>query len=72
LAAFIVMDNQGVTANIMSLAASQRHRAMVDAAVVMIENMHKHLERAGDHPDYWKSPPKVHLSRPALFFSTAL
>ena len=46
LAAFIVMENQGVTANIMSLGGiAIAIGAMVDAAVVMIENMHKHLER---------------------------
>jgi Cu(I)/Ag(I) efflux system membrane protein CusA/SilA len=45
LAAFIVMDWQGVSANIMSLGGiAIAIGAMVDAAVVMIENTHKHLE----------------------------
>ncbi|OLD92361.1 MAG: cation transporter [Chloroflexi bacterium 13_1_20CM_4_66_7] len=45
LAAFIVMYYQGVNANIMSLGGiAIAIGAMVDAAVVMIENAHKHLE----------------------------
>ncbi len=53
LAAFVVMRVQGVNANIMSLGGiAIAIGAMVDAAVVMIENAHKHLERwAHDHPD---------------------
>jgi copper/silver efflux system protein len=52
LMAFIVMRYQGVNANIMSLGGiAIAIGAMVDAAVVMIENAHKHLERwASDHP----------------------
>ena len=52
LAAFIVMRYQGVNANIMSLGGiAIAIGAMVDAAVVMIENAHKHLERWGhQHP----------------------
>jgi Cu(I)/Ag(I) efflux system membrane protein CusA/SilA len=52
LAAFVVMRMQGVNANIMSLGGiAIAIGAMVDAAVVMIENAHKHLERwAHDHP----------------------
>ena len=46
LTAFIVMHYQGVNANIMSLGGiAIAIGAMVDAAVVMIENAHKHLER---------------------------
>src|SRR3546814_12607969 len=49
LAAFIVMRFQGVTANIMSLGGiAIAIGAMVDAAIVMIENAHKHLERWPD------------------------
>lgn len=45
LAAFIVMDWQGVSANLMSLGGiAIAIGEMVDAAVVMIENTHKHLE----------------------------
>jgi copper/silver efflux system protein len=44
LAAFIVMQLQGINANIMSLGGiAIAIGAMVDAAVVMIENAHKHL-----------------------------
>lgn len=52
LAAFIVMHWQGVNANIMSLGGiAIAIGAMVDAAVVMIENAHKHLEEWNhDHP----------------------
>lgn len=49
LAAFIVMHLQGVSANLMSLGGiAIAIGAMVDAAVVMIENAHKHLERWRD------------------------
>jgi Cu(I)/Ag(I) efflux system membrane protein CusA/SilA len=52
LAAFIVMHYQGVNANIMSLGGiAIAIGAMVDAAVVMIENAHKHLEHwSHEHP----------------------
>jgi Cu(I)/Ag(I) efflux system membrane protein CusA/SilA len=79
LASFIVMHHQGVNANIMSLGGiAIAIGAMVDAAVVMIENAHKHLERwAHEHPQNkldgearWKvigdSAAEV---GPALFFS---
>ncbi|ABF11895.1 efflux RND transporter permease subunit [Cupriavidus metallidurans] len=79
LAAFLVMRYQGVNANIMSLGGiAIAVGAMVDAAVVMIENAHKHLERwHADHPgrplsgdDRWRvigaSAAEV---GPALFFS---
>ena len=46
LAAFIVMQWQGISANIMSLGGiAIAIGAMVDAAIVMIENLHKHIER---------------------------
>jgi Cu(I)/Ag(I) efflux system membrane protein CusA/SilA len=45
LAAFAVMNGQGVSANIMSLGGiAIAIGAMVDAAVVMIENAHRHIE----------------------------
>jgi Cu(I)/Ag(I) efflux system membrane protein CusA/SilA len=45
LAAFLVMHYQGINANIMSLGGiAIAIGAMVDAAIVMIENAHKHLE----------------------------
>jgi Cu(I)/Ag(I) efflux system membrane protein CusA/SilA len=50
--AFVVMRMQGVNANIMSLSGiAIAIGAMVDAAVVMIENAHKKIERwEHDHP----------------------
>jgi len=82
LVAFIVMRYQGpsgVSANIMSLGGiAIAIGAMVDAAVVMIENAHKHLERWGhEHPDRklegaarWKVIGDAAAEvGPALFFS---
>ncbi|HEY0808549.1 MAG TPA: CusA/CzcA family heavy metal efflux RND transporter, partial [Longimicrobiales bacterium] len=47
LMAFIAMRGNGVGADIMSLGGiAIAIGAMIDAAIVMIENMHKHLERA--------------------------
>ena len=47
LAAFIAMRGLGVNANIMSLGGiAIAIGAMVDAGIVMVENAHKHLERA--------------------------
>jgi Cu(I)/Ag(I) efflux system membrane protein CusA/SilA len=71
LAAFVIMQQQGVSANIMSLGGiAIAIGAMVDAAIVMIENMHKHLERAGANPDYWQVVKASSLEvGPALFFS---
>ncbi|QCU89805.1 efflux RND transporter permease subunit [Thiomicrorhabdus sediminis] len=46
LGAFIIMQQMGVTANIMSLGGiAIAIGTMVDAAIVMIENVHKHLQR---------------------------
>ncbi|WP_186121998.1 efflux RND transporter permease subunit [Burkholderia gladioli] len=45
LAAFIVMRHQGINANLLSLGGiAIAIGAMIDAAIVMIENAHKHLE----------------------------
>jgi len=72
LAAFIVMNLQGINANIMSLGGiAIAVGAMVDAAIVMIENMHKHVERDGlTKENRWQivadSATEV---GPALFFS---
>ena len=79
LAALLVMRYQGVNANIMSLGGiAIAIGAMVDAAVVMIENAHKHLEHwHADNPqrelsehERWRvigeSAAEV---GPALFFS---
>jgi Cu(I)/Ag(I) efflux system membrane protein CusA/SilA len=48
LAAFLIMSPLGINANIMSLGGiAIAIGVMVDASVVMVENAHKHLERAG-------------------------
>jgi copper/silver efflux system protein len=79
LAAFIVMHLQGVNANIMSLGGiAIAIGAMVDAAIVMIENAHKRIEQwAHDHPGEELDGPArwtvvTDAARevgPALFFS---
>ena len=52
LMAFLAMRLLGLTANIMSLGGiAIAIGAMIDAAVVMVENYHKHLERAGPVAD---------------------
>jgi len=46
LVAFIIMQSQGINANIMSLGGiAIAIGAMVDGAIVMIENVHKHIEK---------------------------
>ncbi|HEV7804120.1 MAG TPA: CusA/CzcA family heavy metal efflux RND transporter, partial [Burkholderiales bacterium] len=60
LSAFIVMHYQGVNANIMSLGGiAIAVGAMVDAAIVMIENAHKHIEAWNHaHPDETLAGPE--------------
>jgi len=57
LTAFLVMRWQGLNANIMSLGGiAIAIGAMVDGAIVMIENLHKHLENAEDtSQDHWET-----------------
>jgi Cu(I)/Ag(I) efflux system membrane protein CusA/SilA len=77
LTAFIIMHAQGLNANIMSLGGiAIAIGAMIDGAIVMIENMHKHMEKltakggALTNENRWKvvadSASEV---GPALFFS---
>jgi Cu(I)/Ag(I) efflux system membrane protein CusA/SilA len=68
---FIVMRLIGVGANIMSLGGiAIAIGAMVDAAIVMIENMHKHLERAGESVSRWEIVERsARQVGPPLFFS---
>jgi len=79
LAAFSVMNWQGVNANIMSLGGiAIAIGAMVDAAVVMIENAHKHVE-AWNHANPGRRATTLEQTKliaeaaaevgPALFFS---
>jgi Cu(I)/Ag(I) efflux system membrane protein CusA/SilA len=78
LIAFAVMQQQGINANIMSLGGiAIAIGAMVDAAVVMIENAHKKIEAWGEaHPgeelkgeQHWRviTDAAVEVG-PALFF----
>ena len=77
--AFLVMRFQGVEANIMSLSGiAIAIGAMVDAAIVMIENAHKKLERWRDDHDgempqgeaHWRVIAGASIEvGPALFFS---
>lgn len=72
LTAFMVMNVQGINANIMSLGGiAIAIGAMIDGAIVMIENMHKHMERTPlTKENRWQivaaSASEV---GPALFFS---
>ncbi len=72
LTAFIIMYAQGLNANIMSLGGiAIAIGAMIDGAIVMIENMHKHMERTPlTKENRWQivaeSASEV---GPALFFS---
>ena len=71
LVSFIVMYHQGLNANIMSLGGiAIAIGAMVDAAVVMVENAHKHLERhAGQKPRTELMIDAAVEVGPSLFFS---
>ena len=72
LAAFAVMHAQGLNANIMSLGGiAIAIGAMVDAAVVMIETVHKKLERTGYDPEsHWATITEAAAEvGPPLFFS---
>jgi copper/silver efflux system protein len=72
LAAFIVMHAQGINANIMSLGGiAIAIGVMVDAAIVMIENVHKHFERAQVmDQNRWELVRQASEEvGPALFFS---
>ena len=71
LFAFLVMHGLGISSNIMSLGGiAIAIGAMIDAAIVMIENAHKHLERAP--PGKPRHETIIEAARevgPALFFS---
>ena len=71
LIAFIVLQRQDINANIMSLGGiAIAIGAMVDAAIVMIENVHKHIEHSEPGTDRWLLVERATLEvGPALFFS---
>jgi len=72
LTAFIIMHLQGLNANIMSLGGiAIAIGAMIDGAIVMIENMHKHMEKTPlTDQNRWQIVTKAATEvGPALFFS---
>ncbi len=72
LIAFIIMERMGINANIMSLGGiAIAIGAMVDAAIVMIENMHKHMEKTTVTDDNrWQIVRESAMEvGPPLFFS---
>jgi Cu(I)/Ag(I) efflux system membrane protein CusA/SilA len=72
LTAFIIMHFQGLNANIMSLGGiAIAIGAMIDGAIVMIENMHKHMERTPlTDENRWQIVVESAVEvGPALFFS---
>ncbi len=74
LLAFIAMKLLGMNSNLMSLGGiAIAIGAMIDAAIVMIENVHKHIERlpAGHSHDQRLAAMRVACREvgPALFFS---
>ena len=76
LMSFIVMKWQGINANIMSLGGiAIAIGAMVDAAIIMIENAHKHIEHENEKPpeqrrDHWQIITDASKEvGPALFYS---
>ena len=71
LISFIIMERQGLNANIMSLGGiAIAIGAMVDAAIVMIENAHKHIEQDGGKKPHWQIVTEAAKEvGPAIFFS---
>lgn len=72
LISFIIMSYQGINANIMSLGGiAIAIGAMVDGAIVMIENVHKHMETTPlTDENRWQVISKAACEvGPALFFS---
>ncbi len=71
LISFIIMKFQGLNANIMSLGGiAIAIGAMIDAAIVMIENAHKHMENSDGGKDHWTIiTVAAKQVGPALFFS---
>lgn len=71
LGAFLIMSAQGLNANIMSLGGiAIAIGAMSDGAIVMIDNLHKHLSRATTGKTHWDVVGEATAEvGPALFFS---
>jgi Cu(I)/Ag(I) efflux system membrane protein CusA/SilA len=71
LMAFVIMHAQGINANIMSLGGiAIAIGAMIDAAIIMIENAHKHLERDRGKKPHWTIIRDAAVEvGPTLFYS---
>jgi copper/silver efflux system protein len=71
LASFLVMYGQGISSNIMSLGGiAIAAGAMVDAAIIMIENAHKRLEREPGRGSRWDIIRDASVEvGPTLFYS---
>ena len=71
LCAFIVMTVQGLNVNIMSLGGiAVAIGTMVDAAIVMVENAHRHLARDGGRRPHWQVVAEATREvGPTLFFA---
>ncbi len=69
LIAFLAMQALGMNSNIMSLGGiAIAIGAMIDAAIVMIENAHKHIERGGDRSRLQLIIDACKEVGPSLFF----
>jgi Cu(I)/Ag(I) efflux system membrane protein CusA/SilA len=71
LASFLVMFGQGISSNIMSLGGiAIAIGAMVDAAIIMIENAHKHMEHDQGKKPHWEIIRDAAVEvGPTLFYS---
>jgi len=70
LMAFIIMAAQGINANIMSLGGiAIAIGTMVDSAIIMVENAHKHLERRGRHSRAEAIAEAAREVGPTIFFA---
>ncbi|MEO7474386.1 MAG: CusA/CzcA family heavy metal efflux RND transporter [Gemmatimonadales bacterium] len=70
MAALAATRSMGINANIMSLGGiAIAIGAMIDAAIVMIENLHKHIEREPDRPHWERVVAASKEVGPALFMS---
>jgi copper/silver efflux system protein len=71
LISFLIMYEQGISSNIMSLGGiAIAIGAMVDAVIIMIENAHKHIEQDNGKHDRWDVIREAAIEvGPALFYS---
>ncbi len=71
LCSFLIMYCQGISSNIMSLGGiAIAIGAMVDAVIIMIENVHKHMEHEEQKIPHWEIIKKASIEvGPSLFYS---